>query len=131
MRSETPIQKGKAKESIQKPATANGITRGVRAAAAEISAVSRFHTYPYQRGLGEGGRDFGLLNGTEGSAMIKGNLCRATEPLRSPRLDFAILNFRRLAVKHPPASLAFENWMRCWPRIALVLIRSLKENIFS
>lgn len=54
MHSKTPIQRGKAKESIQKPATANGITRGARAAAAGISAVSRFHTYPYQRGSGEG-----------------------------------------------------------------------------
>lgn len=54
MHSKTPIQRGEAKESIQKPATANGITRGVRAAAAGISAVSCFHTYPYQRGSGEG-----------------------------------------------------------------------------
>lgn len=49
-----PIQRGKAKESIQKPTTANEITREVRAAAARISAVSRFHTHPYQRGSGEG-----------------------------------------------------------------------------
>lgn len=131
VQSERPIQRGKAKESIQKPATANGITRGVRAAAAGISAVSRFHTYPYQRGSGEGGRGCGLLNGTEGSAMIKGNLHRAREALRSPRLDLTILNFRLLAIKRPPAFLAFDNWMKCWLRITLVLIRSLKENIFS
>lgn len=63
--------------------------------------------------------------------MIKGNLCRATEALRSSRLDLTIWNFRLLAVKCPPASLAFENQMKCWPRIILALIRSLKENIFS
>lgn len=50
-----PIQRSKAKESIQNPATANEITRGVKAAAAGISTLSRFHTYPYQRGLEVGG----------------------------------------------------------------------------
>lgn len=63
--------------------------------------------------------------------MIKGNLRSATEPLRSPRLDLTILNFRLLAVKRPPASLAFENRMKCWLKITLVLITSLKEKILT
>lgn len=63
--------------------------------------------------------------------MIKGILHRAMELLRSPCLDFTILNFRLLAVKRPPATLAFENRIKCWQRITLVLIRSLKEKIFK
>lgn len=55
MHSETPIQRGKAQESIQKPATAQRIAGSVRPVAAGISAVSRFHTYPYQRGSEVGG----------------------------------------------------------------------------
>lgn len=114
MHSETPIQRGKAQESIQKPATAQRIAGSVRPVAAGISAVSRFHTYPYQRGSEVGGGEgvCGLLNGTEGSAMIKGNLRWVTQLYRSPRADLKFLIFRLWAVKHPPASLAFESPMR-------------------
>lgn len=52
MHLQMPIQRSKGKESIQKPATANRITRGSRVAAVGISTMSRFHTYPYQRGSG-------------------------------------------------------------------------------
>lgn len=58
MHSETVIQRGEAKESIQKPATAQRIAGSVRPVAAGISAVSRFHTYPYQRGSGVGSAGF-------------------------------------------------------------------------
>lgn len=110
MHAETPIERGKAKESIQKPATAQRIAGSVRPVAVGISAVSRFHTYPYQRG--SGGGVFGLLNGTDRSAMIEGNLRWVTQIYRSPRADLKFLIFRLRAVKHPPASLAFESPMR-------------------